>query len=107
MSQPAPSAASASAPSAEVWHTVCNLSEIAVGGAKCVTVDGRPLVLFRTKPSGAAPEAAGDAPPVCQLADGSRIWALDRVCYHMGGPLEQGDIEDMGSQYGPVVTCPW
>lgn len=30
---------------------------------------------------------------------------MDRVCYHMGGPLDQGDIEDIAGQL--VVTCPW
>ena len=43
----------------------------------------------------------------CCLPDGSFVWAMDRVCYHMGGPLELGDLEDLGLPGGPVVRCPW
>jgi nitrite reductase/ring-hydroxylating ferredoxin subunit len=32
---------------------------------------------------------------------------LSGVCYHMGGPLDAGDIEDLGLSSGPVVRCPW
>ena len=30
---------------------------------------------------------------------------LDAVCYHAGGPLTEGDIEDFGGVR--CVTCPW
>ncbi|MEX5295731.1 Rieske (2Fe-2S) protein [Kocuria sp. CPCC 205268] len=38
---------------------------------------------------------------VLLVRDGNRIDALDSVCSHMGGPLEQGSID------GGCVTCPW
>ncbi|RNF20360.1 hypothetical protein TcG_03630 [Trypanosoma cruzi] len=34
-----------------------------------------------------------------------RFYALDNACYHHGGPLLEGDIEEMGSH--PCVVCPW
>lgn len=116
-------AGSSSPPAAGAWIHVCNLSEIPVGGAKCSDVLGRPIVLFRTakgssskssssspsSPPCAAPSADSSAQPpatLCEIpSDSSRLWALDRVCYHMGGPLDQGDIEDL--QGSLVVTCPW
>ncbi|XP_056134412.1 uncharacterized protein HI_0077 [Lampris incognitus] len=32
-------------------------------------------------------------------------WAMDSACPHQGGPLELGDIEDLGN--GKVLVCPW
>jgi nitrite reductase/ring-hydroxylating ferredoxin subunit len=32
------------------------------------------------------------------------VYAMDARCYHMGGPLWEGDIEDL---MGGVVRCPW
>jgi nitrite reductase/ring-hydroxylating ferredoxin subunit len=32
---------------------------------------------------------------------GAKLYALDSVCSHMGGPLDQGRIAD------GCVTCPW
>ncbi|KAK7194516.1 Rieske [2Fe-2S] domain/Rieske-like [2Fe-2S] domain containing protein [Novymonas esmeraldas] len=58
-----------------------------------------------------------------QLADGSRqlvrcgtrniavvchrgaLYAIDNACYHHGGPLLSGDIEEMGGH--PCIVCPW
>ena len=34
-----------------------------------------------------------------------RLFCFDSVCYHMGGPLSEGDIEDFGGK--ACVTCPW
>mmetsp|Transcript_27178 Transcript_27178/g.61370 ORF Transcript_27178/g.61370 Transcript_27178/m.61370 type:complete len:119 (+) Transcript_27178:523-879(+) len=31
---------------------------------------------------------------------------MDSICYHMGGPLTVGDIEDIGVGE-TVVSCPW
>ncbi len=33
------------------------------------------------------------------------FYAIDSRCSHEGGPLEQGDIEDLGNKL--VVVCPW
>ncbi|KEG13256.1 hypothetical protein DQ04_01121110 [Trypanosoma grayi] len=34
-----------------------------------------------------------------------QFFALDNACYHHGGPLVEGDIEEMGGH--PCVVCPW
>lgn len=34
-----------------------------------------------------------------------RYYAIDNACYHHGGPLLNGDIEDLGGH--PCVKCPW
>lgn len=34
-----------------------------------------------------------------------RYFAIDNACYHHGGPLLQGDIEELGGH--PCVICPW
>jgi len=33
------------------------------------------------------------------------VFAIDSLCYHAGGPLAAGDIEDVGGN--PCVSCPW
>jgi len=33
------------------------------------------------------------------------ISAIDSVCYHLGGPLIEGDIEDVGGH--SCIVCPW
>jgi len=48
----------------------------------------------------------------------NRIYAIDQFCYHMGGPLDRGDIEDLKVYYTSqqresyskkhsCVVCPW
>ncbi|XP_062984689.1 Rieske domain-containing protein [Elgaria multicarinata webbii] len=34
-----------------------------------------------------------------------RFYALDCRCYHAGGPLHHGEIEDINGQ--PCIICPW
>ncbi len=34
-----------------------------------------------------------------------KLYAIDSVCYHMGGPLTIGDIEDVNGK--ECVRCPW
>lgn len=73
------------------WYRVCSVTELPIGSSKCIDVGGRPLVIFRTG-------SEGD--------DGSpHLYCLDRICYHMGGPLDSGDIEDIHGTL--VVSCPW
>lgn len=55
-------------------------SEIPSGGQKVVQARGREIALFNVK---------------------GRIYAIDNVCFHRGGPLGEGFLE------GTVVTCPW
>eukprot|EP00744_Colponema_vietnamica_P015132 GILI01021210.1.p1 GENE.GILI01021210.1~~GILI01021210.1.p1 ORF type:complete len:626 (-),score=115.74 GILI01021210.1:133-2010(-) len=33
------------------------------------------------------------------------FYAIDNACYHHGGPLHNGDIEDLGGH--PCIICPW
>lgn len=39
------------------------------------------------------------------------IYCIDAICYHMGGPLGAGDIEDLcldnEISCGPIIKCPW
>ncbi|CAM2114249.1 Rieske domain-containing protein [Lepidochelys kempii] len=34
-----------------------------------------------------------------------KFYAMDRYCYHAGGPLHLGEIEDVNGQ--PCIICPW
>ena len=36
---------------------------------------------------------------------GGELHCLDAICYHAGGPLTEGDIEDFGGHR--AVVCPW
>ncbi|GET89314.1 hypothetical protein, conserved [Leishmania tarentolae] len=36
---------------------------------------------------------------------GNELYAIDNACYHHGGPLLLGDIEEMGGH--PCIVCPW
>ena len=60
-------------------HKVANLSEIAPGTTKRVVVDSMEILL-------------------CNV-DG-KIYAIEDVCTHDGGPLDQGELE------GECVVCP-
>jgi len=53
-------------------------------GKKRIPVHDRDLVIFLVKGS---------------------YYALDGACYHFGGPLIEGDIEDISGH--PCVKCPW
>ncbi|GAA1756413.1 Rieske (2Fe-2S) protein [Kocuria aegyptia] len=62
------------------WTDVLADAELPAGGHRRVPAGGVSVLLVR---------------------DGNRIEALDSVCNHMGGPLEEGTIA------GGCVTCPW
>ncbi len=51
--------------------------------------DGTPVVV----------DAGGDK--VLVVRRGERVHAISNVCSHMGGPLDEGDVD------GGCVTCPW
>ena len=36
---------------------------------------------------------------------GERLYCIDAVCYHMGGPLTVGDIEEVNGEI--CIKCPW
>jgi nitrite reductase/ring-hydroxylating ferredoxin subunit/uncharacterized membrane protein len=42
-----------------------------------------------------------DGMPVLLLRRGERIYAIAETCSHLGGPLSEGQLEDLS------VTCPW
>lgn len=62
------------------WTVVANLSDVAVGSLRRVTVDGRDLVLGRTE---------------------HELFAADLLCPHRAGPLDEGVIA------GGRLICPW
>ncbi len=52
------------------------------------------------------PEADGVTPRfVSILRVGGRLHCLDSTCYHAGGPLGAGDIEEVDGR--ACVSCPW
>lgn len=59
---------------------VAKKSEIPTEVGKQVEVKGREIALFKI---------------------GDKVYAIDHVCAHQGGPLAEGGLE------GTVVTCPW
>ena len=42
---------------------------------------------------------------VSVLSVDGEVYAIDSICYHAGGPLAVGDIEDVNGH--PCVLCPW
>ena len=60
--------------------TVAKTSEINEGEGKVVEANGKQIALFNV--------------------DG-KIYAIDNVCKHQGGPLGEGTCE------GNIVSCPW
>lgn len=62
------------------WTPVLGDAELLDGEHREVQVGGVPVLLYRS---------AG------------QVWALANTCTHMGGPLDQGSIDD------GCVTCPW
>jgi NAD(P)H-dependent nitrite reductase small subunit len=59
---------------------VARKSEIPEDTGKLVSVDGKPVALFKFE---------------------GRIYALDPACPHQGGPLDEGGL------HGKQVMCPW
>jgi len=67
-----------------VYEEVASLKEFPQRSAKSIEVQGRSICLFHV--------------------DG-QVYALDERCYHAGGPLHFGDIEDVGGKL--CIRCPW
>jgi NAD(P)H-dependent nitrite reductase small subunit len=59
---------------------VAKKSEIPADTGKYVEVKGREIALFKI---------------------GDKVYAIDHICAHQGGPLAEGGLEEK------VVTCPW
>ncbi|XP_036440087.1 uncharacterized protein HI_0077 isoform X1 [Colossoma macropomum] len=68
------------------WQCVGDASKFKSPCTKFYADDGEHIVLVRTE-------------------DG-RFWAMDSSCPHEGGPLDQGDIEDLGDGKLALI-CPW
>ena len=60
--------------------SVAQVSDIDEGASKIVSVEGLEVALFKIQ---------------------GRIYAIDNICPHRGGPLGEGSLE------GSIVTCPW
>ncbi len=59
---------------------VANVSDLAEGSCKAVSINGKKLVLYKV---------AG------------KYYATVDECNHRGGPLSQGTLQ------GEIITCPW
>lgn len=64
----------------EEWTSVLADAELPDGQPRRVDSDGLPVLLYR---------------------QAGRLYALDSVCSHLGGPLQDGSINDS------TITCPW
>ncbi len=62
------------------WHKAAMSDELADGSAIEVVIEGRIVALFRF---------------------GDRLYALDGMCAHQGGPIADGFVQNN------CVTCPW
>jgi nitrite reductase (NADH) small subunit len=52
-------------------------------------------------PAGNVREFAIEGKAVCVANVDGKLFAINNVCLHRGGPLGQGELN------GKVVTCPW
>ncbi|XP_071763604.2 uncharacterized protein LOC139918197 [Centroberyx gerrardi] len=68
------------------WQCIGKTSEFGLPCTKLFSDDGEHIVLVHT--------------------EDDRYWAMDSSCPHEGGPLELGDIEDLGNGKMALV-CPW
>ncbi|EGD76709.1 Rieske domain-containing protein [Salpingoeca rosetta] len=66
------------------WHLACEATAIPEKKGFKVRIEDRDIALFR---------------------DGDHVFALDARCYHAGGPLHMGDIEDVAGK--TCIRCPW
>ena len=62
-----------------VFIEVAEFSSIPEGTGLIIELDGKPVALFKK---------------------GDEVFAIDNTCFHRGGPLGEGEVEEN------VVTCP-
>ncbi|WP_026548737.1 Rieske 2Fe-2S domain-containing protein [Arthrobacter sp. Br18] len=62
------------------WTRVASDADVVEGGRHRTEVNGVPVLLLR---------------------NGGKLTAMDSVCNHLGGPLEEGTVED------GCIVCPW
>lgn len=63
---------------------VCSVSDLGPENKKRLTVAERDIFIVKAH---------------------GQFYALDSFCYHAGGPLYNGDIEDLGGR--TCIKCPW
>ena len=61
---------------------VCLVNELSSGQAKSLQIDGKEIGIFNI---------------------GGKYYAIDNICMHAGGPLNDGFIDEEKC----MVTCPW
>ena len=76
----------------EGWHQITESDELlqSAGARVHVKIDGRFVSVVRTSNSN---------------SNESKLHCIDAVCYHMGGPLTVGDIEEVNGEV--CIKCPW
>ncbi len=52
-------------------------------------------------PKGAMLKADKNGKKILVANVGGKFYAMDRICGHKGGPLDEGELD------GSVVACPW
>ncbi|KAL8575315.1 hypothetical protein ACOMHN_003149 [Nucella lapillus] len=98
--------------------SVGTVAEITAAGRKRAVIEGRDIVVISHRGHFYALDSfcyrLYHFAALCQyeeeediviLSHRGHFYALNSLCYHAGGPLHEGDIEDMGSN--PCVVCPW
>nr|CCA26739.1 conserved hypothetical protein [Albugo laibachii Nc14] len=72
---------------ADNFEYICRLDEIEVGCKRCFYLPSshRSVLLIHLRQG--------------------EVFCIDQTCYHHGGPLLEGDIEEIGGK--TVITCPW
>ena len=107
---PAPSSSPPASPPAPTipngFTLACALSSLPVNARLCLSLHSRALLLFRLPRSSSSSSSHSPASPSNVVpSDLSVLYAIDSICYHMGGPLTDGDIEELLGQ--PHIVCPW
>lgn len=70
----------------DVWYRVSDTGLPLEGDRFHVRIDSRYITVFRSN---------------------GKLSAIDSICYHAGGPLTLGKIEDIEELGMRVVLCPW
>eukprot|EP01122_Echinamoeba_exundans_P010246 TRINITY_DN3790_c0_g1_i2.p1 TRINITY_DN3790_c0_g1~~TRINITY_DN3790_c0_g1_i2.p1 ORF type:complete len:155 (+),score=14.87 TRINITY_DN3790_c0_g1_i2:15-479(+) len=70
------------------WFRACRLETLRLSGRLCAELDMRTIVIFYFRRNNI-----------------DIIHAIDSRCYHMGGPMIEASIEDLGNHI--VAICPW
>lgn len=85
-----------------LYERVCSLSALVRSRRELVRLrSGRGLLLLHSASPSPAGGAGGGA-----AAGGGSVVAIDHMCYHHGGPLFDGDIEEVHGVQWRVVPFP-